>query len=112
MVKRKRRCDAPLPGCDGFLIQGLGVEYFVYFGREIGFSAKAHDLIYDLSVFEEDEIGNAHHAVLHGDVLILIHIALHDFEPSGITLRNSIENGREHFARLAPLGPKIHHNGL
>ena len=65
-----------------------------------------------LAVLEQDERGNAHDLVLHGDIGIVVDVHLDDLHfrlPFGGEL---FDDGIEHFARAAPDGAEIDENGL
>src|SRR6056297_894380 len=68
-------------------------------------------LIYHCTVFKQEQGGNTDDIVLSGNISLLIHIYLGNFNFAFIFTGNFIENRMNHLAGDTPLGPKVHNYG-
>jgi hypothetical protein len=80
-------------------------------GFEIAFASQPDDLIGDLSLVKQKKRRDRADAVLGGHALVVVDVDLADLDAAIVFIREFVEDGRDHFARTAPLGPKIHKDG-
>ena len=64
---KSARATGPLP-LPRNEIEYLAGDHRIYLFLQYTLRHRAYDLIYGLAVFEEDQRGNAAHAVFHGDI--------------------------------------------
>ena len=80
------------------------------FGFDLVLWQVAGDALLDLAALEEHEGWDAHHAVLHHDVGILVRVKFDDFD-FAVPLTGELFDDRcDHLARLAPIRRKIYQN--
>jgi hypothetical protein len=95
----------------GFLNRVDLVEDAIDLVAQLAFGDEADALIHDLSVLEEQQVGDGLHAILGGNFGALVDI---DFEELGFAIvirRDALENWRQHFAGRTPGSGKIYYNG-
>ena len=71
---------------------------------------RANELVYLLTVFEEEHGGNALNGILGSDLRVVIHIQFGNLDSAGIFGRQLVEHGRNHPAWTAPWSPAVHKN--
>ena len=71
----------------------------------------ADRLVGELATFEVEQRRDRLNAELRGEHAFFIHIHLADFDSGAFVLGDFIKDGAQHFARTAPLRPKIDENG-
>ena len=75
------------------------------------FGLHAHDCLYRLAAFEEDERGDAHDAVLPGGFDIFINIQFDDFYFAFVFARQFFYDWEHGFAGSAPACPEVYEYG-
>jgi hypothetical protein len=81
-------------------------------GQETILGHKIGETLRDLLALEEDQGGNAHDAIVHGPLLVGIHVQLENDQVVGTFLRDFLQHRGDHFAGTAPFGPKVHEDRL
>ena len=75
-------------------------------GEKLLLGDQSDGLINGFPILEKDQNREAHHTVLFGDILRLVHIDLADLNLR-MLCSNLLHNGREHTAGSAPRCPEI-----
>src|SRR5574340_720552 len=88
----------------------LASEIAVNKRRQLRFGQRADLRRLDIAVLEQHQRGNAADAEFGRRLLVFVDVQLGDLEPAGVFLGHVIEDGRNHLARTAPLGPVIDKN--
>src|SRR5690606_20823351 len=65
-----------------------------------------------LAVLEHDQRGDAHHVEAASDLGVVVDVQLGDGELAGLLRGDLVEDGGDHLARPAPLGPEVDEDGL
>lgn len=84
---------------------------FCYAADQFVFGLVAGYAFDRLSVFEQDERWDAHDAILHEHVGVLICVAFDDFSFSFPFFMKLVNNGGNHFAWAAPYGGEVNQYG-
>ncbi len=95
------------------------VDHQIQFGREDAFDPLADrglgdrsgEGVGDLPVPEGDDHRDALDPVLGGELLVRVHVDLHEIERSVRFGGESLEDRSDDPTRLTPLGPEVHHHG-
>ena len=72
---------------------------------------KSHRALREFAVLEYEQRGNAHHAVIHREVAVFVHVDLDDFNRAVRFLFQLFELGRLRAARTAPRRPEVDEDG-
>ena len=80
-------------------------------GLEVAFALQPDHLVHHLALVEHQHRRDGADAVLAGQTGMVVDVDLADPGLVGIFAGNFVDQGAEHFARAAPLGPKIHEHG-
>jgi hypothetical protein len=78
---------------------------------EIAFGTHSDDLAGDLAIFEKEERWNGADAIFSGQRLLFINIDFANADTAIVLPGKFIQQGADHFAWTAPLGPKIDDHG-
>ena len=73
---------------------------------------QAHLAVDLLAVLEEDDGGDGHDAVAHGQLGLIVHVHLADDGLVAVLLSQLLDHGTQHAAGTAPIGPEVHHHQL
>ena len=76
-----------------------------------GLGQRANGAVDFLAVLKDNQRGDAHNAKLHGQVLVVVDVALGHSQLAGQLVGNLVYDGRERAAGAAPRGPKINQYG-
>src|SRR6478735_6109511 len=90
---------------------GRGVRLEVQLAHEPVLRLRAHRLLDDRAVLEQDDGRDRQHAEATGEAGLGIHVELRDLDPAGEVLRDLVDDGTDHPARAAPLGPEVDEHG-
>ena len=80
-------------------------------GFEVALAAQTDDLVGDLAVMEKQKRWNCANAIFAPERLLKVNVHFTDFHAASVFVSEFIQNGRDHFARAAPFGPKINEDG-
>src|SRR4051812_28438168 len=70
------------------------------------------DLIAELAVLEKEEGRDRADVIFHRKPLVLVDVDFRHFYGARLFLRDLVDQGRDHFARAAPVSPEIDQNRL
>ena len=66
---------------------------------------------FHFTVFEQHQGWDAAHTIVPGCIRVVVDIEFDDFKPALLTAGNLLQNGSDHLAGAAPVGPEINQNG-
>src|SRR6266545_4798197 len=91
-------------------VGGLGEE-LAELGDDVALGHGADEAFLFYAADEEGEGGDAHDAVAHGDLGVLVDVELGDGDLALVLLGDLLEHRGDHLARSAPLGPEVDQHG-
>ena len=100
-----------ISGIAGRARLGPGSEQPVDIRLQIPLGAHAHDLSRDFTGLEKQQRWDGPHTIFGGQRLFLVNINFANAETAVVLARQFVQEGCDHFARSAPLGPEINHHG-